>query len=74
MTEAAKHRHGSPWDRGSADSFYSRGFDPHYFKGPTHFSDRVEMSKMTVDEIVEYSNGYKWNEENGEKKDYGSSD
>ena len=34
----------------------------------------VEMSEMTVEEIVEYTNGYKWNEENGEKKNYGSRD
>jgi len=73
MTEV-EHRHGGPWDRGSADSYYGRGFDPHYFKGPTHFSDRVEMSEMTAEEIVEYAKGYKWNEENGEKKYYGSKD
>ena len=29
MTE---HVHGGPYDRGSADSYYGRGRDPHYYR------------------------------------------
>ena len=28
-------RHGGPFDRGTADSYYSREFNPHYFKNPS---------------------------------------
>ena len=31
-------RHGGPYDRGSADSYYQRGPRPHYFKGDTYNS------------------------------------
>ena len=26
-------RHGGPYDRGSADAYYRRDFDPHYYEG-----------------------------------------
>jgi hypothetical protein len=61
-------RHGGAWDRGSADSYYSRSFDPHYYVGGTHVSDRVEMKDMTATEITAYSAGYAWNETHGDKK------
>lgn len=61
-------RHGSPYDRGSADSYYGREFNPHYYKGDTYNSDRVEMKDMSAKEIVEYSNGYRDNETAGCKK------
>lgn len=62
-------RHGGPWDRGSADAYYRRPFDPHYFKGPTYSSEKVEKKDMTEEEIKAYSNGY-----HGEtdRKDYGA--
>ena len=63
-------RHGGPWDRGSADSWYSRPFEPHYFVEGTHTSTRVEQAAMTTEEIRAYSAGYSWNEEHGGKKDY----
>ena len=28
-------RHGGPFDRGAADSYYHRPFDPHYYEGAT---------------------------------------
>lgn len=55
-------RHGSPYDRGSADSYYQRGYNPHYYKGDTYSSERVELQDMTPQEIVEYSKGYADNE------------
>jgi len=32
-------RHGGPYDRGSADSYYQRGYNPHYYKGDTGSSE-----------------------------------
>jgi len=64
-------RHGGPWDRGSADSYYQRGFNPHYFKDGSYTSDRVDLAEMTAQEIVEYTAGYNDNEKSGNKKDWG---
>ena len=35
-------RHGGPFDRGGADFWYNRGYDPHYYTGGSYASDRVE--------------------------------
>lgn len=64
-------RHGGPYDRGSADSYYRRGFNPHYYSGATYSSDYVERSQMTEAEIAAYTAGYYDNEEDGNYKDYG---
>jgi len=63
-------RHGGPFDRGSADSWYNRSFDPHYYSGDTHTTTRVGLADMTAEEIVAYTAGYHWNEKFGGKKDY----
>ena len=64
------NRHGGPFDRGSADNYYRRPFDPHYYVGGTGMSDRVEKDKMTAEELEAYTAGFKWNEKFGDKKDY----
>lgn len=64
-------RHGGPFDRGAADSYYDRGPMPHYFKGQTHFSEEVQEKDMTPDEIKAYYAGYDYNEKHGDKKDWG---
>ena len=63
-------RHGGPFDRGTADSYYDRPFNPHFFTGKTYMSERVELSAMTPEEITAYSAGYSWNEQYGHKKEY----
>ena len=63
-------RHGGPWDRGSADSYYHREFDPHYFVGETYNTKKVELADMTAEEIVAYTAGYNWNEQCGDKKQW----
>jgi len=63
-------RHGGPFDRGSADSWYSRPFNPHYYKGATKSSARVEMKHMTAGEITAYTAGYEYNERFGGKKEW----
>ena len=64
-------RHGGPFDRGSADSYYHRGYEPHYYVGDTHTSQRVNLESMTAEEITAYTAGYNWNEQYGDKKDWG---
>ena len=64
-------RHGGPYDRGSADSYYGRGRRPHYYVGDTGNSPRVEAKDMTLNEIAAYHAGYDDNEESGDRKDWG---
>ena len=63
-------RHGGPEDRGTMDSYYQRGFKPHYFKGDTYTSDRVDIKDMTAKDIVDYTRGYNSNEKLGEFKNW----
>ena len=63
-------RHGGPFDRGSADSYYGRGRVPHYFTGATYQSTRLEEVDMSEAEIAEYHAGYDDNEEFGSKKEW----
>lgn len=51
-------KHGSPQDRGSADRYYGRPYDPHWWPEGTGRGMRVEMSEMTEDEIEAYTYGY----------------
>ena len=60
--------HGSPQDRGSADRYYGRDYDPHWWPNGTGKGDRVEMFDMSPQEITEYTYGYN-NEE--DRKDWG---
>lgn len=60
------YRHGGPYDRGSADKWYGRPFNPHYYKGDTYSSDLVEEVNMTPEEIAEYELGYDENEQGKE--------
>jgi len=58
--------HGSPWDRGAADSYYMRSTRPHYVKEDgTH----VKRDQMTQQEVDEYFAGYDYNEKYGDTKD-----
>ena len=63
-------RHGGPFDRGSADSYYGRSATPHYYVGKSYMSDVVMKEEMTLKEIYEYLAGYDWNEKYGDKKQY----
>jgi hypothetical protein len=55
-------RHGDPYDRGSADSYYRRPRKPHYYEGDTGRSPLVEEKDMTAEEIAEYNKGFDDNE------------
>jgi len=63
-------RHGGPYDRGSADSYYQRGPRPHYYVESTTNSDRVEEENMTEQEIAEYMQGFNDNENIRNFKDW----
>ena len=63
-------RHGGPFDRGTADSYYGRPFTPHYYVQDTYSSPRIELAAMTAEEITAYTAGYTHNEQFGDKKDY----
>jgi hypothetical protein len=65
-------RHGGPFDRGSADSYYRRDYNPHYFVGDTYNSPRVPLEAMTAEEIAAYTAGFNYNEELGDHKDWGT--
>jgi len=62
--------HGSPYDRGGADSYYQRPFDPHYWPEGTSKGLRVEKSEMTEKEIIAYTIGFDDNEDSKNFKDY----
>lgn len=62
--------HGSPYDRGSADSYYQRSFRPHYFVGETYNSDEIQQSEMTFEEIEEYTRGWRENRAAGNFKEW----
>lgn len=63
-------RHGGPFDRGMADSYYGRGRNPHYYVGETYMSTRLESVDMSEKEIADYNAGFDYNEELGDFKSY----
>ena len=64
-------RHGGPWDRGAADSYYRRPRHPHYYVGATYSTACIEEVDMSLEEIAAYHAGYDDNEAAGHFKDYG---
>lgn len=61
-------RHGGPFDRGAADSYYNRPRRPHFFSEATYLSDEITERFMTRAQIEEYNAGYDYNEQHGDKK------
>jgi hypothetical protein len=62
--------HGSPFDRGSADSYYGRQQNPHKYPNGTGHAPRVDGQDMTQNEVKAYYAGYEWNEQLGDKKNW----
>ena len=58
MTLEINRKHGSPYDRGSADFYYHRPFDPHYWPEGSGHGTRVEQKDMTLTEQADYMLGY----------------
>jgi hypothetical protein len=63
-------RHGGPFDRGTADSYYGRLREPHYYHKDTGNSTLFSEHLMLTDEIAAYHAGYDHNEQFGGKKEY----
>lgn len=63
-------RHGGAFDRGSADSWYSRGINPHMFLGDSYQSVEIGVRDMTAEQVEAYLAGYAYNERFGGKKSY----
>ena len=51
-----RERNGSLYDRGSADSFYCRPRDPHWWTAGTMIGEKIV--NLTEEEIFEYHLGY----------------
>ena len=64
-------RHGGAFDRGSADSYYGRPRDPHWYPEGTYKGERITKDQMTPEQIQAYLAGYQYNEQFGDKKDWG---
>ena len=62
MKTSHNTRRGGPYDRGSADSYYGRPINPHYYVDKTGTSPLVPIDKMTKEEIKAYLDGFKDNE------------
>ena len=60
--------HGNAFDRGSADSYYGRPRDPHYYPEGTYNGERV--TDLTSEELEAYHAGYDYNEQHGDKKSW----
>ena len=63
-------RHGGPYDRGSADSYYRRRFRPHFFVGATYHTAEITEERMSQKEIAAYTAGWDDNERDGNFKEY----
>ena len=68
MIREYDQRHGGPFDRGGADSYYGRPERPHYFEGGSYQSK--EITDLTDDEVAAYLAGYEDNEKYGDKKEW----
>lgn len=60
--------HGSPYDRGSADSYYRRRYNPHYYD---QLRNLITKENMCEDALDAYDAGFYDNQLNGDFKDYG---
>lgn len=61
-----RERHGGLYDRGSADSYYGRPRNPHWWPHGTGNGEMI--TDLTPEEIAEYLDGYDYNEDQGNKK------
>jgi len=63
-------QHGNAFDRGSADSYYGRSRQPHYYPNGTYNEPRIDRADMTAEEVEAYHAGYDYNEQFGDKKEW----
>ena len=63
-----EQKHGNPFDRGSADSYYGRRRYPH--KGGVGGNSGPRIEQLDDNELEAYHAGYDWNEQFGDKKEW----
>jgi len=68
-TEHFDKTHGSFFDRGASDSYYHRRRNPHRGGVGGDSGPRIEATEPV--EIHAYNAGYDYNEQFGDKKDWG---
>jgi hypothetical protein len=66
--------HGSPHDRGGADSYYHRPRSPHWWPQGTYNGTKIDRVDMTPEEVTAYNEGFDENESRGDFKDWGHED
>jgi hypothetical protein len=69
-TQFVRTKHGSLFDRGSADSYYGRQPNPHWW--PLGTGRGVMIVQLNKKEIAEYMAGFEENENLGHKKGFDS--
>ena len=57
---------GSPKDRGSADRYYGRRYEPHYYPSGTGKGIRIIEVLMTKEQVTAYKDG--WDNEEDRKE------
>lgn len=65
MSTTFPEHHGSPYNRGRADSYYYRLPEPHYYDKTT--LPQVRVTTLTADELEAYHAGF---DENDDFKDW----
>lgn len=63
-----RNRHGSLFERGSADAYYRRAYDPHWYPEGTYNGARIV--NLTSEEIEEYRKGFQYQVSTGVFKRY----
>ena len=71
LSDLKRMNHGSPYDRGSADSYYRRDLKPHFYPNGTYNNPLVIEEFMTAKQVQDYNKGYNDNEHEGFFKDWG---
>ena len=70
MTKTYDERHGGPYDRGRADSWYRRPRAPHYFVGGSYNTEPITPPEMTPAQVDAYNAGYDEGEASGDHKEW----
>jgi len=59
--------HNSPKDRGSADRYYGRQYNPHYWCiDENNMMGRVQQGEMTEQQVAEYRYGFETEQDRDE--------
>ena len=70
QTSPSLPTHGGPFDRGRADNYYGRPYDPHYWTGGTGKGLRIGAAGMDADELAAYAAGWADNAATGDRKEW----